>query len=104
MSRQREALCAGCPVRDECLVTALVVEDAAAIRGGLTREARAALFVAIEQDAFGLDDWLRERAQQLRAGVVMLATVGQDHRRHGQGAGGGGRGVCTSAAAAGHRP
>ena len=60
-----EALCAGCPVRDECLVTALVVEDAAAIRGGLTREARAALFVAIERDAFVLDGWLRERAQQL---------------------------------------
>ncbi|HOQ52428.1 WhiB family transcriptional regulator [Micropruina sonneratiae] len=60
------ALCAACPVKAECLVTALVVDDPAPIRGGLTREDRTAAFLAIEQDAFHLDDWLRERAQELR--------------------------------------
>lgn len=60
------ALCAACPVKAECLVTALVVDDPAPIRGGLTRDERTAAFLAVEQDAFHLDEWLRERAQELR--------------------------------------
>lgn len=60
------ALCGACPVRAECLMTAIVVDDPAPLRGGLTREARTAAFLAIEQDAFKLDDWLRARSQELR--------------------------------------
>lgn len=60
------ALCAVCPVKAECLLTAMVLDDAAPIRGGLNRQERAAAFVAAEQDAFRLDDWLRARAAELR--------------------------------------
>jgi WhiB family redox-sensing transcriptional regulator len=57
-----KAFCAGCPVRETCLVAALEIGDAHGIRGGLTEEERAPLH---EQTQTRLD---RTRVDEAVAG------------------------------------
>src|SRR5690625_1122490 len=50
-------LCADCPVQQECLAAALVIDHPAPIRAGLTRDERHELFADLVATAKQLDDW-----------------------------------------------
>ena len=51
-------LCARCPVRDECLAAALVIDHPAPIRAGYTHHERRVLFDQLAATAKELDDWI----------------------------------------------
>lgn len=63
-------LCALCPVVDECLAAALVTDNAAPLRAGLTVDERRSWFADLDEVARALDPWLAERRVQLQVGVL----------------------------------
>jgi len=60
------ALCRRCPVAEQCLAFALVTDDRAPLRAGLSREERLHTLARLEGLADALDPWIFAEAQARR--------------------------------------
>lgn len=56
--RAAPEMCSGCPVVHQCLAAALVTDDHADWRGGMSRAQRFALWLELEELALRLEPWL----------------------------------------------
>ncbi len=51
-------MCEACPVVEECLAAALLLDDPARVRGGLDRRTRSQLWIGLEARALQTDPWI----------------------------------------------